>query len=129
MLRLALLLAAVVAISTSAASAQTTIVLKSGERAATPAEQVRVSVGVNMFVAAPNDNSEQTLKAQEGGRRMIYEIAGRECALLREALASECQIESLNINVQHVPGNQMGGAQRVEGFNINGNIGLRIAPK
>ena len=82
-----------------------------------------------MFVPAPNDGSEQALKAQEGGRRMIYEIAAHECAILRDVLASECRLESLNLNVQRVPANQFGGQQRVEGFNLNGNLGFRIVPK
>ncbi len=127
MLRLSLLIALVV--STTAASAQTTVVIKPGERAPVAASQVRVSVGVNMFVAAPNDNGEQSLKAQEDGRRLIYTLAAHECALLQATLAAECQLESLNVNVQHAFANQFGAQQRAEGFNINGNIGLRITPK
>ena len=128
MLRLSLLIALVV--STTAASAQTTVVIKPSERAPAAAHEVRVSIGVNLFVAGPNDNSEQSLKAQEDARRMIYTLAAHECALLQATLAGECQLESLNVNVQHMSSaNQFGGQQRTEGFNINGNVGLRITPK
>jgi len=60
---------------------------------------------------------------------MIYELAGRECAILLDVLASECRIESVNVNVQRSPANQFGGQQRAEGFNLNGNIVFRIVPK
>jgi len=92
------------------------------------AEQVRISVGVNMFVPAPSDDGEQALKAQEASRKMIYELAGRECAVLRETLASECRLESVNVNVQR-SGNRFGNQGAPEGFNVNGNIGYRIVPR
>src|SRR5262249_31663983 len=72
MLRWSLVLA-LAAAGTVAASAQT-IVVKPAERPALP-QQVRVSIGVNMFVPAADDNSDQSLKAQEDARRKIYELA------------------------------------------------------
>jgi hypothetical protein len=92
--------------------------------------QVRVSVNVNIFVPAPDDDSDRALKAQETGRKLIYELAGHECALLRDVLASECRLESVNVTI--VRPNQFGnfGNQpRAEGFNINGNLAFRIVPK
>lgn len=124
------LLSAFVAVFATAASAQT-IVVNPGRQSMAPAgaEQVRISLGVNIFVPAPNDDSEQALKAQEGGRRMIYELAAHECAVLLDVLASECRLESVNVNVQRLPGNQFGAQQKVEGFNINANLGFRIVQK
>jgi hypothetical protein len=89
----------------------------------TGAEQVRVSVGINMFVPV-TDGGEQAIKAQEDARRVVYELAARECAVLRDALASECHLESINVNVQR---NQFG--QQRDGLNVNGNVGFRIVPK
>ncbi len=119
----AVLLAAV----TNAAAAQT-IEIRPGQYAAPgTGEQVRVSLSLNAFIAAPVDGDD-ALKAQEAGRKMIYEIAGRECAVLRDVIANDCRLESVNVNIQRTPANQF-GQQKVDGFNINGNIGFRIVPK
>jgi hypothetical protein len=92
-------------------------------------EQVRVTVGVSTFAPAPSGGTDQALKAQEDGRRMIYEIAGRECAIMHDVLAGDCHLESVNINVQYVAANRNFNDARGEGFNINGNISYRIVPK
>lgn len=122
------LLAAHLAAFATAASAQT-IEIRSGQQPVGPvsAEQVRVSVGVNVFVPALSDDSDQALKAQEVGRKMIYELASHECAVLHDVLASDCRLESINVNIQRA--NQFGNQQRTDGFNVNGNIGFRIVPK
>ena len=98
------LLGALLAIFATAASAQTIVVKPNEPRPIGPivAEQVRIAVTVNLFVEAPADESEQALKAQEGGRRLIYEVAARECAVLRDVLASDCRLDSLNVNVHRV---------------------------
>jgi hypothetical protein len=107
-----------------AVRAETTIVVNPKDRPMTMgAEQVRVSVGINMFVAV-TDGGEQAIKAQEDARRVVYDLAARECAVLRDALASECHLESINVNVQR---NQFG--QQRDGLNVNGNVGFRIVPK
>jgi hypothetical protein len=90
-------------------------------------EQVHVGVNVNIFVPASGDDSEQVVKAQETGRKLVYELAGHECAVLRDVLASECRLESVNVNIQRQ--NQFGNQMRTDGFNINGNLGFRIVPK
>ncbi len=125
------LLGALLAIFATAASAQTIVVKPNEPRPIGPivAEQVRISVNVNLFVAAPADESEQALKAQEGGRRLIYEVAARECAVLRDVLASDCRLDSLNVNVQRVTRGQNFNQQKSDGFNINGNVTFRVVPK
>jgi len=67
------------------------------------------------------------LKAQEDGRKMIYEAATRECETLRATIASDCHLESININVQRMSANQ-GYGQR-QGYNINGSMNYRIGVK
>jgi hypothetical protein len=94
----------------------------------TPNGQARVTLSTNRFVPAPNDNSDQASKAEEDGRRMVYELAGHECAILRDTIASECRIESININMMRLPANQ-NLAQRPDGFNVNASVVLRIVPK
>lgn len=95
---------------------------------AAPGGQARVTLSTNRFVPAPNDNSNLASKAEEDGRRMIYDLAGHECGILRDTIASDCRIESININILRLPPNQ-NPAQRPDGFNVNASIVLRIVPK
>jgi hypothetical protein len=81
-----------------------------------------------MFVPAAGDDGAQSLKAQEDGRKLLYEAAAHECELLSATIASDCRLESINVNVQRVSANQNYG-QKVDGYNINGNMNYRIAPK
>jgi hypothetical protein len=100
--------------------------------AAATVEPVRVSLSVSMFVPAAEDDSAQALKAQEDGRKMIYEAATHECELLRATVASDCRLESININVQRMPANpnfNPNFAQRAGGYNINGSMNYRIGVK
>jgi hypothetical protein len=72
-----------------AAPAETTIVLKPNDRPMMQGvEQARVSVGISMFVPLA-DGGDQVIKAQEDARRVVYDLAERECGILREVLASE----------------------------------------
>jgi len=114
----------------SVAPAQTIVInpSKSGEpppqRAA---EQVRVSLGISLFVAVPGDDGAQALKAQEEGRRLVYETAAHECEILRSTIAGECSLETVNVNVQRVAANP--NMQRVEGYNINGSMNYRVTTR
>jgi hypothetical protein len=129
MRRYALLPAIFLAFAT-AASAQTIVINpnKSGVLPATGAESVRVSLGISMFVPAPGDDSAQSLKAQEDGRKTVYEAAGHECDVLRATIAASCTLESININVQRVFANQIFG-QKVDGYNINGSMNYNVVTK
>jgi hypothetical protein len=92
-------------------------------------EPIRVTVNVSVFAPSVNDSGAPAMQAQEAGRKMIYEVAGHECALLLSVLANECRLESVNINVQRFAPYQYGNQSGTEGFNINGNIGLRVLQK
>jgi hypothetical protein len=63
---------------------------------AAPDGQAHITLNTNRFVPAPSDNSEQASKAEADGRRMIYDLAGHECGILRDTIASECRIQSIN---------------------------------
>ena len=86
--------------------------------------EVRVQVNMNFFVAAPMSNTEAAAKAQENARRVLYDSASRECEVLKATLASECRLESVNVNVNRNYGNQ-----QPEGFNANGSFGFRVTVK
>ena len=110
---------------TTAASAQTIVVNPNRQSVVPAAPEARITVGVNMFVRAPNDNSPDAVNA----RREIYNLAAHECAILHDLFATECRLDSVNVNIQSQPANQFGGQQRIEGFSVNGNISFRIVPK
>lgn len=64
------------------------------------------------------------VKAQENARRVLYDSAGRECELLKAVIASECRLESVNVNMNRTYGNQ-----QPEGFNANGSFAYRVMLK
>jgi hypothetical protein len=86
-------------------------------------EQVRVQVNVNFFVPGRSDDSEASQRAQERARRVVYEMAARECGLLRDVIASDCRIENINVNINRHSG------QQPEGFQAGGNFSFRITMK
>lgn len=129
-MRRLLFVTVLIAVFASAAPAQT-IVINPNKLGEPPppraAEQVRVSLGMNLFMAVPGDDGAQALKAQEEGRKLVYETAAHECEVLRATIAGECTLEAVNVNVQRVSPNQ--GMQRAEGYNINANINYRVTTK
>jgi hypothetical protein len=131
MLRFVLSSALLLCVTT--ASAQTIVIKPDKDHMAptTTGEPVRVSLSVSMFVPVADEDGAQAFKAQEDGRKMIYEAAAHECELLRATLATDCRLESININVQRVPNNpnfNPNFAQRA-GYNINGSMNYRIGTK
>lgn len=86
--------------------------------------EIRVQVNMNFFVPGAVNNTEASLKAQEDARKALYASAGRECEVLKEVLASECRIESVNVNINRNYGQPMN-----EGFTANGSFGFRVTLK
>lgn len=103
---------------------QIVIQQRPGGGAAEPKGEVRIQVNMNFFVTAPTSDSEAAVKAQENARRVLYESAGRECDLLKAVIASECRLESVNVNMNRNYGNQ-----QPEGFNANGSFAFRVTLK
>jgi hypothetical protein len=89
---------------------------------------VRVQVGTSFFLPGPTNDGEEATKIRDRARRVVYEMAGRECGLLQDTIASECRLESItvNLNRQVQPMGQMGQA---EGFLANGQLGFQITLK
>ena len=81
-------------------------------------------MNVNFFVPGAVNNTEASLKAQEDARNALYMSAGHECDVLKAALASECRIESVNVNI-----NRTHGQPQNEGFTANGSFGFRVTLK
>ena len=72
-------------------------------------DQVRVSMNLTMFVPGPLGLGEQSLQAQEQARRAMYQLAVKECTILKETIASDCRVESMNVNASQHPGQQPPG--------------------
>jgi hypothetical protein len=86
--------------------------------------QVRIQTSINFFVTGPTSDGEEAQKLRDKARRTIYEMAARECDLLREVLAKDCRMESVNSNI----GRQF-GQQQQEGYTVNGSMSFQITLK
>ena len=84
---------------------------------------VRVQVNMSFFMPSLTSDGDAAMQAQERARKALYESAGRECELLRAVIATECRLESINVNISRNHGQQQ------EGFNVNGAFGFRVIMK
>jgi hypothetical protein len=85
---------------------------------------VRIQSTINFFVAGPTGEGEEAQKLRDRARRTIYEIASRECDLLRDVIAKDCRLEQVSTNI-----NRQYGQQQTEGFNISGSMNFQITLK
>jgi hypothetical protein len=86
-----------------AASAQQTFSEVQRAAMAQQGAMVRVTIGINMFVPSAGV---PTMPAQEAARRQIYEMATKECAVLRDTIADDCRMEGISVNVHRQQGQQ-----------------------
>lgn len=86
------------------------------------AAPMRISLGMNFVLTGISDPISDDAKLRERTRRHLYEMAVKECELLTQTIASECRIETVNINLARNP-------QSAESFNVNAGIVLRAVQK
>jgi hypothetical protein len=86
--------------------------------------EIRVQVNISFFVPGLVNSTEASLKAQEDARSALYNSAGHECDVLRAAIASDCRIESVSVNI-----NRNYGQPQNEGFTAQGNFGFKVTLK
>ena len=86
---------------------------------------VRVQSNINLFMPGPTGDGEDAQKLRDRARRVIYEMAARECDLLREVLAKDCKLELVNNNLNR----QNFGSQQPDGYTVNGSMTLQITLK
>jgi hypothetical protein len=85
---------------------------------------VRLQLSVQMFIAGPTDESEEAERHRERARRALYEMAAKECDMLRNVIARDCRLESVNVNLsrqQQTP--------QVFGYQVMGNMAYQITLK
>jgi len=110
----------------SAAFAQTSgqrVIIEPGAGPQRQEGSVRVQSSLNVLLPGPTNEGEEAQKLRERAKRIVYEVAARECDLLREVLAKDCRLESINSNVTTQRGTQQ------EGYTINGQMSLVITLK
>jgi hypothetical protein len=85
---------------------------------------VRVQVGINFFMPGiASDANDEAARVRENARKIVYEMAAKECGVLQSVLASSCRLEALNVNVNRQAGQQLGG------FLVNGSMTYSITLK
>ena len=111
----------------AAAGAQPTVVIERPKGAEARQEGiVRVQLQIQLFVAGPTDESEEADKQRERARRIVYEMAARECDLMQAVIARDCRLESVNVNAQ--PSEQSAGPADA-GLPVSGSMSYRITLK
>jgi hypothetical protein len=85
---------------------------------------VRVQASIHLLIPGPTDDSEDAEKQRDRARRVIYEMAAKECDLLRDVIAKDCRLESITSNLSVQP-NQ----NAARGYNVNGTMSLQITLK
>jgi hypothetical protein len=95
---------------------------------ALPKGEARVTVNYSTSEKlAVNVDAGTLLMTQSKAHRAIYDIAGQECKILLETIASECHLEAVNItaNTQQRPA----GASTEPWLNTNGSSTFRVKTK
>ena len=87
-------------------------------------QQVRVQSNVNFFMPGPSGEGEAATQLRDRARRMIYEMASRECSLVEDVLARTCRLEAINVNINRQQGSGMG-----EGYMVGGNVTMVVTLK
>ena len=89
--------------------------------------QVRVQTSINVFMSGPSGEGEAAEQLRERARRMIYQIASRECGVLEEVLARTCRLEAINVNLSRQIGQVAGGMG--EGYMVAGSMTMVVTLK
>ena len=107
--------------------AQNRIIVEQGNNPPRQENMVRVQNNISFFLAGPTGDGDEAQKLRDKAQRSVYEMAGRQCDLLREILAKDCRMESVNVNVN--ANNRQFNQQQSEGLNVNGTMSLQITLK
>ena len=107
--------------------AQNRIIVEQGNNPPRQENMVRVQNNISFFLTGPTGDGDEAQKLRDKAQRSVYEMAGRQCDLLREILAKDCRMESVNVNVN--ANNRQFNQQQPEGLNVNGTMSLQITLK
>ncbi len=107
--------------------AQNRIIVEQGNNPPRQENMVRVQNNISFFIVGPTGDGDEAQKLRDKAQRTVYEMAGRQCDLLRDILAKDCRMESVNVNVN--ANNRQFNQQQSEGLNVNGTMSLQITLK
>ncbi len=99
---------------------------------ALPKGEARVTVNYNTQEKLPPDADAGTLLVtQAKAHRAVYDIAGQECKVLLDTIASDCRIEAINIttNTQQRPVPNGSGGATESWLSTNGTSTFHIKTK
>jgi hypothetical protein len=85
---------------------------------------VNVNVSFSTRVQLADSNEETLASAQQAGRKYIYNMVSKECAVLQATIAKSCRLNSLNISAQVRERNNMPA-----NLHLNGNARFAITLK
>jgi hypothetical protein len=84
---------------------------------------VRVQLNLSMFISGPTDDSEEAEKSRARSRQAFYDLAAKECDVLRDTIAGTCRLENININLNRQ------SQQNMQGYNVNASMAFQITLK
>ncbi len=90
-----------------------------------PGDFVNVNVSFNTYVPLPDVKEQTLVDTQHRGRRFIYRMAIKECAVLKETIAKTCRLTNLNISAQVREHNNRGPIK----LYLNGTVQYAITLK
>ncbi|MDE2062228.1 MAG: hypothetical protein KGJ00_07445 [Bradyrhizobium sp.] len=83
---------------------------------------------MSFFLAGPTGEGDDAQKLRERAQRAVYEMAAHQCDMLRDVLAKDCRLETVNVNVNANNTRQF-NQQQVEGLNVSGSMAFQISLK
>ncbi len=89
---------------------------------------VRIQNSISFFLAGPTGEGDDAQKLRERAQRAVYEMAAHQCDMLRDVLAKDCRLETVNVNVNANNTRQF-NQQQVEGLNVSGSMAFQISLK
>ena len=91
---------------------------------------VRIQTSISFFVPGTGADDELPQKIDQA-RKLVYQLATRDCELLRSTIAKDCRLESVNSNIRQndvrLPQMQQPGGYHVSG-SIQSVISLKAQP-
>lgn len=88
---------------------------------------VRIQTSIMFFL--PSSASDDQPQKIEQARKLVYQMATRECDILRDTIAKECRLESINSNIRQSDVRAERSQQQPEGYHVNGAIRSVISLK
>jgi len=88
---------------------------------------VRVQTTLSFFMSGSGAEDELPQKLDQA-RKIVFQLATRECELLRSTIAKDCKLESVNSNVRQIEGRQP-QIQQPTGYNVSGTIQSTVSLK